>query len=108
MRQSQQPGFPPPPQHPAAAMNRHSGSLTSQDPITQTNVIGREPSPPNRQSQYSGGGGENRYSGYHAQNGSSWPTYQPGGAGPQAANNGWVDERAYNGPYYGRQEAYGR
>ena len=54
------------------------------------------PPPPNRNSQFAG---------------SSDPIYpQPAHnwnpQGPQ--NGGWVDESSYNGPYYGRQEAYGR
>ncbi|OCF31943.1 zinc metalloprotease [Kwoniella heveanensis BCC8398] len=34
------------------------------------------------------------------------PYAQGGGGGGQ--NQGWVDASAYNGPHYGRQEAYGR
>lgn len=83
MRQSSQYANNPPPP-PPAAYNRHSDSVRSQDPITGTNVYGRD-------SSY------NNHYNYEPQ-----PQQQGNG------NHGWVDESSYNGPYYGRQEAYGR
>ena len=87
MRQSQYANNPPPP--PPAAYNRHSDSVRSGDPITGTNVYGRD----------SGAGGWNNHYDYV-------PQHQQ--QGPGNGNHGWVDESSYNGPYYGRQEAYGR
>jgi hypothetical protein len=80
IRQSGQGGYMnnPPPPSAFNDNNRHSNSLGSQEPINR-------PYAP-----------EQSYQNY------GQPNHGPGGGG------GWVDESHYNGPYYGRQEAYGR
>lgn len=112
MRQSAyNPNLPPP----VMAHTRHADSVSSQDPITSTGVMEREPSP-NPSAIYGNGGydGANRFSGGYGGNGADYGGYlHPNlGQGPtqdfSRAQGGWVDERAYNGPYYGRNEAFGR
>jgi len=56
------------------------------------------PPPSNRNSQFAGSSDP-----IYPQPSHNW---NPQGQGGQ--NGGWVDESSYNGPYYGRQEAYGR
>lgn len=76
-----------------------------------TNVYSRNPSPGDQSynnhynyvSNNAGGGGNDGW----AQTQHPEASYQ-GWQQPNQTNNGWVDESSYNGPYYGRQEAYGR
>lgn len=56
------------------------------------------PPPSNRNSQFAGSSDP-----IYPQPSHNWNPQGPGGH-----NGGWVDESSYNGPYYGRQEAYGR
>jgi hypothetical protein len=113
MRQSAyNPNLPPP----VMAHTRHADSVSSQDPITSTRVMDREPSPnPSGGSGIYGNGGydgANRYSGGYGGNGTDQGGYLHPHQGPaqdfSRTHGGWVDERAYNGPYYGRNEAFGR
>jgi hypothetical protein len=116
------PTLPPPP----VSHARHPDSVSSQDPITSTGVMEREPSPNPAMASYYGnavGYGEGRTSGFgqdyargylHASQGygeqgqGQWHPNQAGFEQGPRAQGGWVDERLYNGPYYGREEAFGR
>ena len=99
MRQSGMAGLAvPPPQHPS----RNSGAST--DPMM--GQYGGSPggggygAPPPPPPQAYGG---DPYGNGHAQGYDGGQGY---GGGP--GNNGWIDERLYNGQNYGRQEAWGR
>jgi hypothetical protein len=104
--------LPPPPQRQSmmqrpmsqAAVPTQGGvrnSDSSTDPMLRQSGYGY-PAPPEQAYQHDYGHGGYPNGGY--QNGGYSNPYGNG----STANNGWIDERLYNGPHYGRQEAWGR
>ncbi|WVQ80129.1 hypothetical protein IAT38_002230 [Cryptococcus sp. DSM 104549] len=101
---------------------RHHDSISSGDPLTRTTVISRDPSPAPQWSSGGGAGydygnggngagvgaGAGYGQGYGYQQGYQPQQYQAQQGYPAQQGGGWVDDRQYNGPNYGRQEAYGR
>ncbi|WWD16989.1 hypothetical protein CI109_101425 [Kwoniella shandongensis] len=90
------------------SVQRHSDSISSGDPLTRTGVIDRDPSPVSAQNVGGYDGYYNQQGGYLAPQGQQ--AMYGGGQGNNvySQTGGWVDDRNYNGRYYGREQAYGR